>query len=322
MMFDRSPLIGLLVVAAALLVIVAAMLLMRDLGTSRVGERIDAVLAARVGSAPRPQAPLGGLGQLLRVVGERLRGMTRLYSEQDLESLESAITAAGLNASRLLPVMLGVKALLAVMIPTLTVLYGIASGAQVRTILLLVLGSLPVGLLGPEWVLHLVRRPYVAALRRGLPDALDLMVVCTEAGMGLDSALSHVAKEIAGANPAIAVALSRLLDELRVLPDRREAFVNFGRRSGVEAIQRVASMLGQTLHYGTPLAEALRSVAADLRRERMVALESRCSRLPALLVLPLILFIMPALFIVLAGSPVLRLVDSLHAMTHVVHTGN
>jgi len=115
------------------------------------------------------------------------------------------------------------------------------------------------------------------------------------------------------------VALSTLLDELRVLPDRREAFANFGRRSGVEAIRRLATMLGQTLNYGTPLADALRAVSADLRRERMLALEAKCARLPALLVLPLIIFIMPALFIVLAGSPVLRLLDSLRSMTHLVH---
>ena len=176
--------------------------------------------------------------------------------------------------------------------------------------------ALPVGLLGPDWILYFVRRPYVAALRRGLPDALDLLVVCTEAGMGLEAALEHVATEISRSNPAIGIAMSKLLDELRVLPDRREAFTNFGRRSGVDAFRRLATMLGQTLQYGTPLGQALRSVATDLRRERMTALEAKCARLPAMLVLPLILFIMPALFIVLAGSPMLRVLDSLRKMGH------
>jgi tight adherence protein C len=114
--------------------------------------------------------------------------------------------------------------------------------------------------------------------------------------------------------------LSQLLDELLVLPDRREAFTNFGRRSGVEGIRRLATMLGQTLQYGTPLAEALRAVSGDLRRERMVALEARCVKLPAMLVMPLLVFIMPALFIVLGASPVIRVLDSLHNMTHLTHT--
>jgi tight adherence protein C len=326
MIADRAAMIGLLMTVAVLLVAAAAMLLLREGSVNKLDRRIDELLTARAGAAPVAVAaaaqasplPLGWFGQLLRQLGERLGGATRFYSEQDIGALESAITAAGLNGSRLLPMVLGAKVLLAVLIPVLAIVGGLAAGLRGTTDFILLAISLPLGLLGPDWALHFVRRPYVAALRRGLPDALDLLVVCTEAGMGLESALDHVATEIAAANPAIAVALSTLLDELRVLPDRREAFANFGRRSGVEPIRRLATMLGQTLNYGTPLADALRAVSTDLRRERMIALEARCARLPALLVLPLMLFIMPALFIVLAGSPVLQLFDSLHSIT-VIH---
>ena len=100
---------------------------------------------------------------------------------------------------------------------------------------------------------------------------------------------------------------------MRVLPDRRDAFRNFAERSGVEGARRVATMLGQSMQYGTPLSQALRTVAIDLRRERMIALEAKAAKLPVLLVLPLILFIMPSLFIVLTGPAVLRLINSLHA---------
>ncbi len=320
MIAGHSPLIGVLITLAALLVIAAALLLMREATASRLDQRINELIPGQAGTAAQAvPLPLGGFGRLLRQLGERLGGATRFYTEQDLGALESAITAAGMNAPRVLPMILGTKALLAVLIPLAAVTYGLLAGLPGATDFLLIAVSLPLGLLGPDWALYFVRRPYLAALRRGLPDALDLLVVCTEAGMGLESALAHVATEIAASNPAIAVALSTLLDELRVLPDRREAFANFGRRSGVEAIRRLATMLGQTLNYGTPLADALRAVSSDLRRERMTALEARCSRLPALLVLPLIIFIMPALFIVLAGSPVLRLLDSLRSMTHLIH---
>jgi tight adherence protein C len=256
---------------------------------------------------------------MLRQLGERMGGTRRFYSEQDIGALESAITAAGMNANRVLPMVLGMKILLAVLIPASAIIYGLTAGLRGTTDFLLLAVSLPLGLLGPDWALYFVRRPYVAALRRGLPDALDLLVVCTEAGMGLESALDHVSREIAAANPAISLALATLLDELRVLPDRREAFANFGRRSGVDAIRRLATMLGQTLNYGTPLGDALRAVSADLRRDRMLTLEAKCARLPALLVLPLMMFIMPALFIVLAGSPVLRLLDSLRNITLIHH---
>ncbi len=319
MIASHAPLVGLLITMAALLVVAAALMLMREATASRLDQRIDELTAGPGGIAgPAVPLPLGGFGRLLRRLGERLGG-ARLYSEQDLGALESAITAAGLNPTRVLPMVLGTKALLAVLVPVAAVLYGLLARLGGLADFLLIAVSLPLGLLGPDWVLHFVRRPYLAALRRGLPDALDLLVVCTEAGMGLESALAHVATEIAASNPAISVALSTLLDELRVLPDRREAFANFGRRSGVAAIRRLATMLGQTLNYGTPLADALRAVSADLRRERMTAMEARCARLPALLVLPLIVFIMPALFIVLAGSPVLRLINSLHSMPGLLH---
>ena len=162
----------------------------------------------------------------------------------------------------------------------------------------------------------LLRRRYMAALRRGIPDALDLLVVCSEAGMALESALEHVSVEIQHSNPPVAVALAKLLDELLVLPDRREAFRNFGDRTGIEGAKRLATMLGQAMQYGTPLSQVLRTIAVDLRRERINALETKAARLPVLLVMPLILFIMPSMFIVLAGPAMLQLATTLHVLAH------
>jgi tight adherence protein C len=240
-------------------------------------------------------------------------GRTRFYSERDILALEGMISASGFQTNAVLPVVLGIKVVMAIGVPLAALLYGRLTYATGTNLLLLVFLSVPLGLMAPEWGLTLLRRPYLAALRRGVPDALDLLVVCSEAGMGLESALEHVSQEIQHSNPAISVALAKLLDELRVLPDRRDAFRNFAERTGVEGARRVATMLGQSMQYGTPLSQALRVVATDLRRERMIALEAKAVRLPVLLVLPLILFIMPSLFVVLAGPAVLRLMDSLHA---------
>jgi tight adherence protein C len=116
-------------------------------------------------------------------------------------------------------------------------------------------------------------------------------------------------------NRPMAVALSTLLDDLRVLPDRREAFTNFGARSGVEGLRRMATMLGQSLQYGTPLSNALRAVAGELRRQRMSDLEAKAVKLPALLIFPMVFFIMPSLYIVLLGTSFLRLYDTLGQFT-------
>jgi len=315
---DPVLLPAVLVAVAVLLVGAAAIMILRVNTAGRIQERVLVSTGMRSHDAEDEAGNpfVGAIAGVLRRLGERVRRNSRFYSDDDIASLEIAIMASGLNAARVLPVVLGGKLLLTALVPVGALLYGFAAGLNLQQFILVGALALPVGLLGPDWVLFFVRRPYVAALRRGLPDALDLLVVCTEAGMGLEAALEHVATEIARSNPAISVAMTKLLDELRVLPDRRQAFTNFGRRSGVDSFRRLATMLGQTLQYGTPLGQALRSVAVDLRRERMTALEAKCARLPAMLVLPLIIFIMPALFIVLAGSPMLRVLDSLRKMGH------
>lgn len=314
MIEEPNTLLALLVAGMVLLLLVAVMLLMREFASDRMERRVLATVGMEAVARSAATAPLGAFGRVLQRLGGRIRSKSSLYSEEDLLALETVVAASGLNANRVLPMVLGAKMVLTFLIPAIAVIYGLVAGLTGMQFLLLVSLTVPIGLLGPDWILHFVRKPYVAALRRGLPDALDLLVICTESGMGLELALEQVAREIAVSNKAISVALSKLLDELRVLPDRRDAFDNFGRRSGIDGFRRLAAMLGQTLQYGTPVAEALRSVAADLRRDRMVQLEAKCTKLPALLVLPLIIFIMPALFVVLAASPILRVLDTLRLM--------
>jgi tight adherence protein C len=174
-------------------------------------------------------------------------------------------------------------------------------------LLMVVAMALVLGVLGPNWVLRFMRGPYLKTLRKGLPDALDLMVVCGEAGLGLESAVNRVAHELEHSNPAVAREFATLSHELRMLPDRRDALARMGERTGLEGYRRLGATLSQALRYGTPLTQALRVLAAEMRQERMVAMEEKAARLPALLVMPLILFIMPSLFIVLVGPSALQL---------------
>jgi len=137
---------------------------------------------------------------------------------------------------------------------------------------------------------------------------IDLLVVCSEAGMGLESGLERVAEEMSQTNPAMARVLYGLLDDLRILPNRAEAFEKFGSMS--EGLRRFGSMVSQSLQYGTPLSQALRGIAVDLRRERITKLEERAHKLGAKLTIPMVLFLLPAMFVILGGSPILHLVRS------------
>jgi tight adherence protein C len=149
------------------------------------------------------------------------------------------IAAGGRNPARLLPVVLGAKLLLTVTLPGAALLYGLMSESDSSELVLLLATSLPLGMLGPDWMLRIARGPHIRALRRGLPDALDLLVICTEAGMGLEPALTNVAADLAPSNWPLFNALTKLLDELRVLPDQREAFANFRQHSGTDGVRRL-----------------------------------------------------------------------------------
>lgn len=304
-----SPPLPVLIGAVVLLVALAGVLLWQEADNRDLEARISAVVGddSRVGR----RTILASVGAGLHLLGHTIRQRTRLYSEQDLAALGSMLGASGLNPGRMLPLVLGAKATVMVLVPVLAAAYVLVARRSPLYALLAAGAALPIGVLVPEWALRLLRGPYTRDLRRGAPDALDLLVVCTEAGMSLEAALDQVAREMRTSNRAMAAALATLVDELRVLPDRRQAFTNFGERSGVDGLRRMAAIIGQALQYGTPLGQALRAVAGELRRERLTRLEAKAVRLPGLLVFPLIFFILPALFIALMGSPMLHVLDTL-----------
>ncbi|MBL8658586.1 MAG: type II secretion system F family protein [Rhodospirillales bacterium] len=138
-------------------------------------------------------------------------------------------------------------------------------------------------------------------IQRGLPDAVDLLVICAEAGLSLDAALHRVAQEMQRASPEVAEEVALTSIELGFLPERRQALNNLVTRCPLPAVRGVVATLLQTEKYGTPLANALRVLAAEYREERMLKAEDKAARLPALLTVPMIMFIMPALFIVIIG---------------------
>lgn len=149
------------------------------------------------------------------------------------------------------------------------------------------------------------------ALTKGLPDALDLLVICAEAGLSLDAALKRVAGEMGRASPEIAEEFQLTAIELSYLPDRRQALANLNDRTDLASIRGVVNTLVQTEKYGTPLAQSLRVLAAEFRNERMMKAEEKAAKLPATLTVPLVLFILPSLFVVLLGPAVLSTIDNL-----------
>lgn len=146
-------------------------------------------------------------------------------------------------------------------------------------------------------------------LEKALPDGLDLLVICAEAGLSLDAALHRVADELTRSSPCLADEFAVTSVELSFLPERRLALLNLARRVDLPAMRGVVSTLVQTEKYGTPLAQSLRVLSAELREQRMLRAEAKAARLPATLTVPMILFILPTLFIVLIGPALINAYD-------------
>jgi tight adherence protein C len=165
------------------------------------------------------------------------------------------------------------------------------------------------GLKLPDIFITNTKQKRTDAIRKGLPDALDLLVVCAEAGLTLDSALNRVAKELGRAYPELSDEFSLTAIELGFLPERRQALLNLSERVDLPALRGVVTTLVQSERYGTPLATSLRVLSAEFRNERLMLAEEKAARLPATLTVPLILFILPTLFVVLLGPAACKVSD-------------
>ena len=147
-------------------------------------------------------------------------------------------------------------------------------------------------------------------IRKGLPDALDLLVICAEAGLTVDTAFNRVAKELGRGYPELGDEFALTAIELGFLTERRQAFENLAYRVNLPSIKGVVTTMIQTEKYGTPLASALRVLSAEFRNERMMRAEEKAARLPAIMTIPLILFILPTLFIVILGPAACSIGDA------------
>ncbi|HZR62783.1 MAG TPA: type II secretion system F family protein [Xanthobacteraceae bacterium] len=143
-------------------------------------------------------------------------------------------------------------------------------------------------------------------IKRAFPDALDLMLICVESGMSVEAAFRKVSEEIGSQSVALAEELTLTTAELSYLPERRQAYENLGRRTGIEGVRAVCMALQQAERHGTPLGTTLRVLAQENRDMRMSEAEKKAAGLPPKLTVPMILFFLPVLFVVILGPAAIR----------------
>jgi tight adherence protein C len=227
---------------------------------------------------------------------------------------EQTLSQAGLRNAQGLGLFIGSKVLGMTLLPLMTYLAFHGGKMQPITFYVTMAVSFAVGMLGPDFVLRQMRASHLKKVERGLPDALDMMVICAQAGLALENAIERVAVEFAAANRAVSEELAVCASELRIGADRRTALLSLGDRTGLDNMKRFAATLIQTMQFGTPLTHALRVLASEMRTDTLTKFEEKAAKLPVMLTFPMILFILPCVFIVVGGPAAVRIQAMFHGM--------
>ena len=292
-------------VSILMLVAGAFVLLRGAINQKRVGARVQMTR----GLAPAPvitqQDMLKGLwSRILAALGQMIL-RTGLLSARTQAELEATLASSGLRGRTGLEVFVGSKIGLFLALPVLAVL--VLREFHVPHILNLAIPAVcaVAGVLLPDFVVRSRRKKYIQRVERGLPDALDLLVICSQAGLGLNAAIVRVAEEMQEGRQDIGVELALTANELQLM-ESRLALHNMGSRTGVAGLVRLANTLVQSMQYGTPLTDSMRILSAELRTETLTRFEARAARLGVLLTVPMLLFILPCLFIVIGGPAAIQ----------------
>ncbi len=221
------------------------------------------------------------------------------------------LSRAGFRSPMAMQVYYMIKTVLAIVLP-LIVLLSASWLPRIETISVLTytMFASGIGMIGPNIVLQRMVGKRTRALSNGFPDALDLLVVCVESGLGLAAAIQRVAEELEISQPELAFELSMVNAEIRVGLPRERALKNLADRTGLVDIRGLVALLVQTMRFGTGVADALRVYSAEFRDKRTQKAEEQAAKMGTMLVFPLVLFMFPIFFIVAIGPAVLRIIDA------------
>lgn len=310
-----SNLLQMMLAAALAMVLLAVVMLPGMRRKERIDARIRAVaggVVLRSGSAPQVQASSNGhIGhRVLRAIGQVIVS-SGLLSGKSIEDLEQTMSATGAKTSTTLPLFVGAKVALLIGAPVAVWVLMTVTGYEMHPKILPIMGGAVVGMLLPDYLVRKSRKKYLTQLENGLPDALDLLIICSEAGLALEAGFDRVAAEFGDSNVPTASELRTTASEMKILSDRRRALVNMGLRTKLEVMGRLGGTLAQTIQYGTPISQALRVLAAEMRQTTLTRFEEKAAKLPVMLTIPMILFILPCVFLVVGGPAVVGVMETI-----------
>lgn len=270
------------------------------------------LIGRRVDFAVPQGAALAGAGEESRTAIQRVQTLAGNLSQSEQRVIILFCEKFPTVARFAVPAFLGVRVLIALVFGALIAAAAGQSVALAASPLLrasVAIGGMIAGWMLPVLAIRIWGARRTKAVAQGLPDALDLLVVCIEAGISLEDGLRRVSDELAGSQPELADELMLTWAEINILPNRAQALSNLAERIEDPSVRSVASLLAQSMRLGTPLAQSLRSGASELRNDQMMRLEEQASKLPAMLTIPVMLFIMPTIFLIIGGPAFLKIID-------------
>jgi len=221
---------------------------------------------------------------------------------------------AGFRGPSALKMLYGSKAILGVVLPVVALVLTANSDIDPGHKVLFVAGSFAAGFFGPNEYVRIRAKRRQRLIRKGLPNALDLMVVCVESGLGLDQAIVQVAKELQFAHPEISQEFGLMNLEMKAGSRRADALRNLADRTGVEEVKKLVAVLIQADRFGTSVAQSLRGHSEFMRVQTRQQAEEKAAKLGVKLVFPIFFCILPSLFVVTVGPVLVRIVRDLIPM--------
>jgi len=271
----------------------------------------------RISQVINPRPKQKSLAETFQNTGSSIGNVVKRFenlmpkSEKEVSVIRLRLTRAGYRNENAMKIFYGSKVLTPLLLVAIAAVTGLASLAPFF-VYLVALGG---GFLAPDFWLGKRITARQKKLTRGLPDVLDLLVICMEAGLSLDQATARSAEELSQSQPEICDELNVVVLEQRAGRARSESWKNMAERTGVECLRNLVSMLVQTEQFGTSIAKMLRVHADTLRVQRVQTIEEMASKTSVKLVFPLVLFIFPALFLVTLGPAAIVMYESFSSLT-------
>jgi tight adherence protein C len=273
-------------------------------------------IQSRISAVINPQAQQKTFKNTILDTREVLEGVVERFekviprSEAEVSIVQQRLVRAGYRDASSLKFFYSSK----LFVPLFLILIVAVTGLANQNPFFIYIACAGFGFLAPDFILGRMITNRQAKVRRGLPDVLDLLVICVEAGLSLDQATARTAEELRNAHPVLSDELGMVALEQRAGSVRADAWKHLGERTGVDAVRNLVSMLVQSEQFGTSVGKTLRVHSDTLRTKRVQEIEEKAAKLSVKLLFPLVFFIFPSLFVVVLGPAVISMSDSFKSL--------